>query len=266
MPFTPEQSAEIKKQILQQVEQLPQENKEEIKEYIKQLNEEQLEEFLKQNKMQVSESNQIQQEGKAQSDKPIFQSIIQGEIPSYKIAENNKSIALLEINPLSKGHSIVLPKQQTTTEKIPKSAMTLAQKIAKKITIIPMAFGTVFKDQEILETILSKSYRAVKQTLALIDGKIELGVKVVKNKLDDVNNGVALEILESLNKLSIKSVKGDNFSDRLLLNHSFLVEKNKFSKFSEEIAKLEKKHNDLKFLYTGPWPPYSFVNIKIAGS
>ena len=133
MPFTPEQSAEIKKQILQQVEQLPQENKEEIKEYIKQLNEEQLEEFLKQNKMQVSESNQIQQEGKAQSDKPIFQSIIQGEIPSYKIAENNKSIALLEINPLSKGHSIVLPKQQTTTEKIPKSAMTLAQKIAKKI-------------------------------------------------------------------------------------------------------------------------------------
>ena len=142
----------------------------------------------------------------------------------------------------------------------------ILKKIAKKITIIPMAFGTVFKDQEILETILSKSYRAVKQTLALIDGKIELGVKVVKNKLDDVNNGVALEILESLNKLSIKSVKGDNFSDRLLLNHSFLVEKNKFSKFSEEIAKLEKKHNDLKFLYTGPWPPYSFVNIKIAGS
>ena len=36
--------------------------------------------------------------------------------------------------------------------------------------------------------------------------------------------------------------------------------------YSEEIAKLEKKHNDLKFLYTGPWPPYSFVNINVAGS
>ena len=142
----------------------------------------------------------------------------------------------------------------------------ILKRLAEKTTIIPMSFGTVFKDQEILEIILSKSYQAVKTTLKLIDGKIELGVKVVKNQLDDIHNGVALEILESLNKLSIKSIKGDNFSDRLLLNHSFLVEKNKFSRFSEEIAKLEKKHNDLKFLYTGPWPPYSFVNINVAGS
>ena len=142
----------------------------------------------------------------------------------------------------------------------------ILKKIAEKTTVIPTSFGTVFKDQEILETILSKSYQAIKQTLALTDGKIELGLKVVKNELDEVNNGVTMEILESLGKLSVKSIKGDNFSDRLLLNHSFLVEKNKFSKFSEEIGKLEKKYNDLKFVYTGPWPPYSFVNIKIAGS
>jgi len=126
-----------------------------------------------------------------------------------------------------------------------------------------MSFGTVFKDQELLETVLSKSYQAVKQTLVLIDAKIELGVKIIKNQLDDIGDGVALEILESLNKLSIKSVKGDNFSDRLLLNHSFLVEKNKFSQFSDKISELENKHKDLKFLYTGPWPPYSFVNINI---
>jgi len=136
MTLTSEQSAEIKEQVLQQVEQLPQENKEEIKEYIKQLNPQQLEDFLKQNKIKVSETNQIQQEGQpqsSQSDKPVFESIVKGEIPSYKIAENNKSIAILEINPLSKGHSIVLPKEKVSTEKIPKSAMTLAQKIAKKI-------------------------------------------------------------------------------------------------------------------------------------
>ena len=139
------------------------------------------------------------------------------------------------------------------------------KKIAKKTTVVPMSFGTIFNDEEILETILSKSYLAIKQTLALIDGKFELGVKVVKNQLDNVPNGTAQEILVPLDKLSVKSVKGDNFSDRLLLNHSFLVEKNKFSKFSKEIAKLEKKHKDLKFIYTGPWPPYSFVNIRITG-
>lgn len=142
----------------------------------------------------------------------------------------------------------------------------ILKEIAKKTTVVPTSFGTVFKDQDILETVLSSSYLAIKQTLALIDGKIELGVKVIKNQLDEVPNGVALEILESLNKLSIKSAKGDNFSDRLLLNYSFLVEKNKFSKFSNEIANLEEKHKELKFVYTGPWPPYSFVNIKITGS
>jgi len=139
----------------------------------------------------------------------------------------------------------------------------ILKEIAEKITVVPMSFGTVFKDQELLETVLSKSYQAVKQTLVLIDAKIELGVKIIKNQLDDIGEGVALEILESLNKLSIKSVKGDNFSDRLLLNQSFLVEKNKFSQFSDKISELENKHKDLKFLYTGPWPPYSFVNINI---
>lgn len=138
--------------------------------------------------------------------------------------------------------------------------------IAKKTTVIPTSFGTVFNDQDILEMILSKSYQAVKQTLALIEGKIELGLKVIKNQLYDAPNGIAQEILGSLDKISIRSVKGDIFSDRLLLNHSFLVEKNKFSKFSNEIAKLENSHKDLKFLYTGPWPPYSFVNINIKGS
>ena len=139
----------------------------------------------------------------------------------------------------------------------------ILKEIAKKTTVVPTSFGTVFENNEILETVLSSLYLAIKQTLALIEGKIELGVKVIKNQLGEVPDGVASEILESLNKMS---VKGDNFSDRLLLNHSFLVEKNKFSKFSNEIAKLEEKHKDLKFVYTGPWPPYSFVNIKISGS
>ena len=142
----------------------------------------------------------------------------------------------------------------------------ILKKIAEKITVVPVSYSTVFEDQEILNTVLSSSYTAIKQTLALIDGKIELGLKVVKNEFADANNGAAIEILDSLSKLSIKNIKGDIFSDRLLLNHSFLAEKNKFSEFSEEIAKLEQKHKDLKFIYTGPWPPYSFVNIKISGS
>ncbi len=43
----------------------------------------------------------------------VFLRIINGEIPSYKVAEDSKHLAFLDIAPLSKGHVLVVPKQQT---------------------------------------------------------------------------------------------------------------------------------------------------------
>lgn len=43
----------------------------------------------------------------------IFSRIIAGEIPCYKIAENQKFIAILDIMPLVRGHVLVIPKQET---------------------------------------------------------------------------------------------------------------------------------------------------------
>jgi len=40
----------------------------------------------------------------------IFSKIVNGEIPSFKIAENEKFLAFLDINPLAKGHCLVIPK------------------------------------------------------------------------------------------------------------------------------------------------------------
>ena len=40
----------------------------------------------------------------------IFTKIIKGEIPSYKVAENDKFYAFLDINPLQKGHTLIVPK------------------------------------------------------------------------------------------------------------------------------------------------------------
>lgn len=42
----------------------------------------------------------------------IFTKIINGEIPSYKVAENEKFYAFLDINPNAKGHTLVVPKQE----------------------------------------------------------------------------------------------------------------------------------------------------------
>ena len=43
----------------------------------------------------------------------IFTKIIKGEIPSYKIAETDNYFAFLDINPLAKGHTLVIPKKET---------------------------------------------------------------------------------------------------------------------------------------------------------
>lgn len=42
----------------------------------------------------------------------IFTRIINGEIPCYKIAENDKFFAFLDINPVQKGHTLVVPKKE----------------------------------------------------------------------------------------------------------------------------------------------------------
>lgn len=43
----------------------------------------------------------------------IFSKIIAGEIPSYKVAEDEKFYAFLDINPIAWGHTLVVPKQET---------------------------------------------------------------------------------------------------------------------------------------------------------
>lgn len=43
----------------------------------------------------------------------IFSRIIAGEIPCYKVAENDRYFAFLDINPLAKGHTLVVPKCET---------------------------------------------------------------------------------------------------------------------------------------------------------
>ena len=130
MALSKEQAQEIKKQLLLQTEKLPEENRIQIKEYIKNLNEKQLEEFLKQNQIQISQPSSKEQPLSSQC---VFCSIVKNQVSSFKIAENKKAIAILEINPLSKAHSIILPLEHTTIEKLPKPAMSLAQKLTKKI-------------------------------------------------------------------------------------------------------------------------------------
>ncbi len=70
----------------------------------------------------------------------IFTKIVHGEIPSYKIAEDERYYAFLDINPLAKGHTLVIPKQEIDyifdlDAELLGGMMVFAQKVAKALKL-----------------------------------------------------------------------------------------------------------------------------------
>ncbi len=68
----------------------------------------------------------------------IFTKIINGEIPAYKIAENDKFLAFLDVYPLQKGHTLVVPKQEIDyifdlNDDLLSEMMVFAKQVSKKI-------------------------------------------------------------------------------------------------------------------------------------
>ena len=85
----------------------------------------------------------------------LFSKIISGEMPSYKIAENNSCFAFLDINPLRRGHPLVVPKLEvdnifSLNENSYNSLFSFAKRVAinmkKKITCNRIGMSVVGLD------------------------------------------------------------------------------------------------------------------------
>lgn len=68
----------------------------------------------------------------------IFSRIVTGEIPSYKVAEDDRFYAFLDINPLTEGHTLVIPKQEVDyifdlDDRTLADMMLFAKRVAAKI-------------------------------------------------------------------------------------------------------------------------------------
>lgn len=142
------------------------------------------------------------------------------------------------------------------------------RQVMEEHAVVPAEFGTIIKNETILRRILKKANDPTKECLKLVDNMVELGVKAIlyentvfadaKQRRECIS-----DILESLKATAKQAVTGDLFSDRLILNASFLVNKESVDAFSNEVERLQNKYSSLKFLYSGPWAPHNFVYIKI---
>ena len=82
----------------------------------------------------------------------IFSMIVAGEIPCYKIAEDDKFFAFLDINPLVKGHTLVIPKQEVDyIFDLSDEDLAAMQVFAKKVALaIGKAFPCIKVGQAVL--------------------------------------------------------------------------------------------------------------------
>lgn len=143
----------------------------------------------------------------------------------------------------------------------------VVNEVMKKYSVIPVAYGMVFKNKKLVDISMRSGYKAMQKAMKTVDNKVELGVKVILPKDHEVDEQIVKEckseFLKSLKQIAFDSKDLSLFSKRLIMNTSFLVEKDKIEVFSDEVEKLETKYNLFKVQYSGPWSPYNFVDIHI---
>jgi Gas vesicle synthesis protein GvpL/GvpF len=70
-------------------------------------------------------------------------------------------------------------------------------------------------------------------------------------------------ILENLRDVAVAARVNKPIGDKMILNGAFLVSRDKERAFDSRVKRVAAQHERLTFKYTGPWPPYNFVNIRL---
>jgi hypothetical protein len=71
------------------------------------------------------------------------------------------------------------------------------------------------------------------------------------------------DIFEELRPVSVASRANKPIGDKMIMNAAFLVAREKEAAFDAKVKQIGARHGSLTFKYTGPWPPYNFVNIRL---
>jgi hypothetical protein len=107
--------------------------------------------------------------------------------------------------------------------------------------------------QEIIRKHLQSTYLA----------RMQLG-RMIDKAMAERSTQYVREIYEALRSVCVASRDNPPIGDKMIMNAAFLVERKREAEFDGVVNKIAKKYGKrLKFKYTGPWPPYNFVNIRL---
>jgi Mg2+ and Co2+ transporter CorA len=93
--------------------------------------------------------------------------------------------------------------------------------------------------------------------------RMQLG-RLVEQAMSEKSDAYVREIYDHLRDCAIASRHNKPIGDKMILNAAFLVERNSAAAFDQRVQEIAQRYDGkLRFLYTGPWPPYNFVNIRL---
>src|SRR5690348_2276330 len=169
----------------------------------------------------------------------------------------------------------------------------VVRSVLDKTTPLPFRFGTVVGDQQ-LRSYVTAHKPALQTRFAHVRGCVEMSVKVIREIISDNTTAKPEEITSGTmflqekrreilgNELNAAEAKGistwlheqvENLirdevvtlrpSEKLVLAAAHLVERDKIPQYKEILAAARKNRAELHFLFSGPWPPYSFANVEL---
>jgi hypothetical protein len=107
--------------------------------------------------------------------------------------------------------------------------------------------------EEIVSNRLASTYLA----------RMQLG-RLVERALADKSDAYVRGIYDTLRDCAVASRHNKPIGDKMILNAAFLVDREKQAAFDEKVQDVAKTYEGrLRLHYTGPWPPYNFVNIRL---
>jgi len=171
----------------------------------------------------------------------------------------------------------------------------VTEAILREHTLLPAAFGTVMASEEQVHELLRTGHPALTEVLDGLAGKVELGLKVLCHRehlvqrlvLEDAQLArgadepeadherrldAAVEdrvrrdmraLMEGLRPRATAVCEHPPVGERMLLNAAFLVERAGLESFEAKMRSLAARSDTYAFRFTGPWAPYSFVDVRL---
>ena len=169
----------------------------------------------------------------------------------------------------------------------------VVRSVLDQTTPLPFRFGALVTEEQLRNYIAARG-EALAANLALVSGCVEMNVKIISDLQDrqpadqDLQEkpGTAFltekrrELLGSEARAEeARSIAGwlerqlgaavrqtrikTNVTNRLILAAAHLVERAAIQQYRNKVQEARAQRSDLKFLTSGPWPPYSFANIEL---